>query len=149
MWGDVGSRMPVKPSHESIQDGGGETAAMEHTGHGEWSPELLDVFPGEGRTEKFPVAECLGRVMTRTEMRVYFVHWHILDTVVILEEGNFPHPRCSQCEMLVLRRSLNRRHPGTAQFNKGAEQKRRPLVETETQEITDRSFEAYGAPIKM
>ena len=30
------------------------------------------------------VEGCLGRAATRTEMRVHFLHWHVLDTVVIL-----------------------------------------------------------------
>ena len=57
-------------------------------------------------------------------MRVHFVHRHVLDTVVIMEEGNSPHPRCARCDMQVPRRALNGRHPGTAQRHKRAEQKR-------------------------
>ena len=68
-------------------------------------------------------------------MRVHFVHRHVLDTVVILEEGNFPHPRCARFDMQVPRRALNGRHPGTAQCAKGAERKRRRLAETDTREI--------------
>ena len=85
---------------------------------------------------------------TRTAMQVHFVHRHVLNTVVILEEGNFPHPRCAWCDMQVPRRALNERHPGTAQCLKGAERKRRWLVETETRENSERAFEAYGAPIE-
>ena len=85
-------------------------------------------------------------------MRVHFVHWHVLDTVVILEEGNFPHPRYARCDMLVPWQDLNGRHPGTAQCNKGAERKRRRLAEAEaeaeTQESMEWAFEAYGEPIK-
>ena len=73
---------------------------------------------------------------------------HVHDTVVILEEGNSPHPRCDCCDMQVLRRALNGRHPGTAQCLKGTERKRRRLAETETRENSERAFEAYGAPIK-
>ena len=36
-------------------------------------------------------------------MWVHFLHRHILDTMVILEEVNLPHPRCTQCDMLVPR----------------------------------------------
>ena len=50
--------------------------------------------------------------------------------------------------MLVPRRSLNGRHPGTAQCKKGAEWKRRWLAEVETQDSLERAFEAYGEPIK-
>ena len=81
-------------------------------------------------------------------MRVHFVHRHVLDTVVMLEEGNLPHPRCSRCDIQVPRRALNGRHPGTAQCAEGAERKRWRLAETETRENSERAFEAYGAPIE-
>ena len=51
---DVGGRIPVDSSDDSTWEGSGETAAMEHTGRGEWSPELPDVFPGKGRTVEMP-----------------------------------------------------------------------------------------------
>ena len=44
-------------------------------------------FPEKGGTQKCPVAGCPGRVATRTAIRVHFVHRHVLDTAVILEEG--------------------------------------------------------------
>ena len=73
---------------------------------------------------------------------------NVFDTVVILEEGNFPHPQCTRCDMLVPRQALNGRNPGTAQCQKGAERKRRRLVEAETRESTERAFKACGGPIK-
>ena len=47
-------------------------------------------------------------------MRVHFVHRHVQDTVVMLEEGNLPHPWCARCDMQVPRKALNGRHLGTA-----------------------------------
>ena len=76
-------------------------------------------FPAKGGPRKCPVEGCLGRVATRTAMRVHFVHLHVFDTVVILKEGNSPHLRCPLCNMLVPRRALNGRKPGTAQCTKG------------------------------
>ena len=40
---------------------------------------------------------CPGRAATRTEMWVQFLHQNVLETVVILEEGNLPNndPRLS------------------------------------------------------
>ena len=76
-------------------------------------------------------------------MRVHFLHRHVLDTVFILEEGNFPHTRCSRCGILFPRRDLNVRHPATAQCDRGAERKRRRLAEAETKESSERAFEAY------
>ena len=99
-------------------------------------------FPGKGGPQKCSVEGCPGRVATRTAMRVRFVHRHVLDTVVILEEGNSPHTWCAQCDMQVPRRALGGRYPGTAQCLKGSEWKRLQLVEAETRENLERAFEA-------
>ena len=80
-------------------------------------------------------------------MRVHFLHRHVLDTVVIMEEGNLPHPRCARCDVLVPRRGLNSRHPATVQCTRGAERKRRRPAEAETRESLERAFGAYGKPI--
>ena len=77
-------------------------------------------------------------------MQVQFVRLHVQDTVVMLEEGNFPHPRCARCDMQVPRKALNGSHLGTAQCAKGAERKRRRLAETETRENSERAFRSYG-----
>ena len=71
-----------------------------------------------------------------------------MDTVVILEEGNPPQPRCPQCNMLVPWHTLNGRHPATAQCARGAERKRRRLAEEEFRESMERAFEDYGAPLE-
>ena len=80
-------------------------------------------------------------------MQVHFLHRHVLDTVVIMEEGNLPHPRCARCDTLVPRRALNGRHLATAQCARGAERKRQRLAEAETRESSERAFEAYREPI--
>ena len=81
-------------------------------------------------------------------MQVHFVHRHVQDTVVILEEVNFPHPRCARCDMQVPRKALNGSHLGITQCAKGAERKRRRLAETETKENLERAFRAYGQPME-
>ena len=77
-------------------------------------------------------------------MRVHFVHHHVHDIMVMMEEGNLPLPRCPRCDLQVPRKALNGRHLGTLQCNKGAERKRRRLAETKTRENADRAFHAYG-----
>ena len=57
-----------------------------------------------------PVKGCSGRASTQKEIRVYFLHRHVRDTVVILEEGNLPHPRFPLCDIPVPCKSLNRMH---------------------------------------
>ena len=60
-----------------------------------------------------------------------------------LEEGNFPHPRCPRCDILVPWSALNRRHLATAQCAKGADRKLRRLEEEALQESSERAFQAY------
>ena len=104
-------------------------------------------FPTKGGPRRCPVEGCPGKLATRTAMRVQFVHQHVLDTVVMLEEGNFPHPRCSRCDMQVPRKALNGRNLGTAQCAKGTERKRRQLAEMETRKNSEQAFKAYGKPM--
>ena len=65
-----------------------------------------------------------------------------------MEEGNLPHPRCPQFDMLVPWRALNRRHLVTVQCAKGAEKKCRRLSEEELQESSERAFQAYREPLE-
>ena len=81
-------------------------------------------------------------------MRVHFLHRHVLDTVIILEEGNLLHPWLPRCDMLVPPSALNGRHPATAQCSRGAERKMWRLAEPELRESTERAFETYGEPLE-
>ena len=81
-------------------------------------------FP-KGGTQLCPVDGCPGRAGKRTAMRVHFWRRHVRDTVIILEEGNLPHPRCEECDILVPWRSLNGRHKDTEMCRSGAVKQRR------------------------
>ena len=61
-------------------------------------------------------------------MRVNFIHRHVKDTMVILEEGNLPHPLFPHCNMLVSWNVLNGRHLATVQCAKREERKQMRLV---------------------
>ena len=76
-------------------------------------------FLTAGGPRNCPVEGCPGLAATRKEMRVHFFHWHFRDNVVILEEGNLPHPSCPHCDMLVPWRDLNRWHLATSQCARG------------------------------
>ena len=78
---------------------------------------------------------------------MHFCNRHVRDIVIILEEGKFPHPRCSRCNILVPWRALNGRHHTTAMCKKSAERKRRRMAEAELRDDTERAFEAYGKPL--
>ena len=53
------------------------------------------------------VEGCRGKAKRRTNLRIHFMHHHVQDTIVILEEVNYPHPHCLACDMFVTRVSLN------------------------------------------
>ena len=95
----AGSRFPVDSSDESTWESGGATTPVDHPDRGQGSPGIPDVVPGKGGTADMPRGGVPGKMATRTAVQVHFVHRHVLDTVVMLEEGNFPHPRCAKCNM--------------------------------------------------
>ena len=83
-------------------------------------PQIYSMaFPTKGDPRKFLVEGCRGQEAMQTAMRVHFLHRHVRDTVIILEEGNLPHPRCPMCDIIVPWKSLNRRHITTIQCTKG------------------------------
>ena len=96
-----------------------------------------------------PVEGCSDRALTRTKMRVHFWYRHVRDTMVILEEGNFPHPRCPLCDIMVPWRALNGTHCHTVQCKRGTQRKRRRLASEDERENTARSFSTYGRPMDM
>ena len=101
-------------------------------------------FPAKDGRRRCPVEGCPGVLATQAAMRVHFVHRHVYDTMVILEEVNLPLPRCPRCDLQVSRKALNGRHLGTSQCRTGTEQKRRRLAEAEMRVTSERAFHAYG-----
>ena len=74
---------------------------------------------------------------------------HFHDTVVILEEGNLPLPRCPRCYLQVSRRALNGRHLETSQCRTGTERKQRRLAEAEMRATSEKAFHAYGTQMRL
>ena len=72
-------------------------------------------FPVREGPRPCPVEGCSGQALTRTAMRVNLWHRHVRDIVVILEEGNLPHPRCPLCDMMMPWKAMNGTHMRTAQ----------------------------------
>ena len=104
---------------------------LENLGHGERAADVPHGLLGKGVPRSCPVEGCPEKKGNRTAMQVHFLHWHVLDTVVILEEGNLPHPQFPQCKILVPWCIMNGRHPATSHCTRGEEQKRRRLLEEE------------------
>ena len=51
--------------------------------------------------QNFPVEGCRGRPSSREELRVHFLHRHIRDTMVTLEDDNLTYPLCPHFDILV------------------------------------------------
>ena len=131
---------------------------VEAGGRNQWDTPLppdgepqtyLMLFPSAVGPRECPAEEYRGRAMTRTAMIVNFLHIHVQETVIILEEGNLSHPWCPQCDILVPCKALNGWHTTTTQCAKGEESERHRLVEEEIRESAARAFQAYGRPIEM
>ena len=61
----------------------------DHTG-----PKIFRVsVPRTDRSISCQVEDCEGREMMRNNLGIHFVHRHMRDTVVIMEEGKSPHLR--------------------------------------------------------
>ena len=78
----------------------------------------------------------MGGVEIRTGLFVHFLHRHRWDTMIILEEGNLPHPQFPRCEFLVPWEALNGSHTNTTQCTKGVDHKRQSLELEEIRAIT-------------
>ena len=74
---------------------------MENPGHRGRATDISKGLPGQGSPAELPSGGMPGASSDEYGMQVHFLHRHVLDTVVILEEGNLPHPRCTRCDMMV------------------------------------------------
>ena len=96
------------------------------TGGGEGGePQTYRLEFPKGGANACPVEWCPGRARTRTAMCVYFWRRNVRDIIIILEEGNLPHPRCTNCDMFIPWRYLNGRHKSTEMCRSGVDRKQR------------------------
>ena len=141
VWGGNSGWIHVESLDDSTREG--RTTAAPLGPPDDWgAQDIQDDFP-KGEQTAVPGGGMPGVSETRAAMRVHFVHRHVHDTVVILEEGNLPLPRCPRCYLQVSRKALNGRHLGTNQCRTGAERKIWRLVAAEGGAATERTFKAY------
>ena len=65
-------------------------------------------FPKHLCRLRCPVTGCLGGASSRINLQIHFARRHVQDTIMILEEGSHPYPRCPQCDMSVPQKTLNK-----------------------------------------
>ena len=106
-------------------------------------------FPVKARPRLCSFKGCNGQVETQTAMQVHLWHWHVWDTMVILEENNLPHLRCPLCDMLVLWRMLSGMHRCIVHCKNQAEWKHWYLEAEKERAVTSGAFIYYGKPLDM
>ena len=87
--------------HVPAWEGKGKALDMDRHGYGGGEggePQTYRIEFPKGGTKACPVEGCPGRAGTRTAMQVQFCRRHVKDIMIILEEGNLPHPRCPRCK---------------------------------------------------
>ena len=85
--------------------------------------------------------------MSRSTLRVHFIHRHVRDTVVILEEGVHPVPRCPKCDILFTWRALNFNPHATEMCSRGDERRQNRQWEEEARRRNVVAFQDYGRPL--
>ena len=78
------------------------------------------------------------------DTRALLMHFHVQDTMIMVDNGNLLHPQCTHYAMLVPWVALSGRHPKTSQCANGEEQKRSSLEEEEVMASTEWDFQTYG-----
>ena len=68
-------------------------------------------------------------------------------TIVILEEGNQPYPRCPQCDIFLSQKALNGQNLSKDFFLQVTERKRYHLAEEEAREEAEALIKSYGTPL--
>ena len=92
--GGYGSRICGGSQYDSAWANRRGATELENLSHGEEPWTYRMVFTDKGGPRICLVEGCPVRAATRMAMQVQFLYQHVLDTVVIMEEGNLPHPRC-------------------------------------------------------
>jgi hypothetical protein len=99
-----------------------------------------------------PVEGCPGKATSKTNLPAHFIYCHAAhDTIVILDKGSCPHPRCHSSDMFVPRPGVYTIHVRTpaAICRNGVDCKRQRLALERTPSASESMFTAYGVPVKV
>ena len=84
--------------------------------------------------------KCQGTASSETNLWVNFAHRNPRDSIVILEEGNQPYPRCPQCDIFFPRDELNQAHSTSVMCWRRLDSNQQRLVVEDTEERMGRIF---------
>ena len=128
MRGDYGGGIPVESPDDSAWEGVRDATELKNPGRRGRAMDISNGIPGQGRPVELPSGGIPGPSGDEDGNAGALPARPVLDTVVILEEGNLLQPRCTWCDMLVPWRALNGRQPDTTQCARGAERKMQQLA---------------------
>ena len=84
-----------------------------------------------------------------TNLWIHFLHRHLQDTIVIMEEVNCTHHRFPNCDMFAPQTALKYHCPTTTLCARGEERKLRRLEEIESRKGGVIVFKEYVHPLAM
>jgi len=95
-----------------------------------------------------PVEGCPGTATTRSNLRKHFAHRHFHDSLVILEEGSRPLPKCELCGMHVPRMALAAGHHRSQLCRDGAQRVRQRNAAEDARLAREVVFSIHGEPLE-
>ena len=111
-------------------------------------PAAYRVSHPTGSRRKCPVDGCPGVSNSRDALRRHFLYRHPQDSLVILEEGSHPLPRCELCGMHVPYSALNGRHRHSRTCREGVDRRRQRNAMMEAKRAMDIQFTAKGSQLE-
>lgn len=105
-------------------------------------------FPRISTSRSCPVEGCTGKAVSHNALRRHFMFRHPEATIVILEEGTAPLPRCELCDMFVSHAALRDGHQRTDICRRGAALKRQRHAREDSRLASEVVFTARGVPLE-
>jgi hypothetical protein len=100
----------------------------------------------KGRKKVCPVEGCLAKAACGYQMRRHFVSQHTGDTVIILQEGPVPLPRCASCGMFS---TTALAHPETSECKKWTKRAEKETKQGEKAKAMQTKFYVNGQAVQQ
>ena len=96
-----------------------------------------------------PVDGCPGMATTPYNLCHHFAHRHPTDTLMILEEGSAPLPKCEHCGMHITYLSLNTSHYNSTVCRAGAAHERQRCTIQDARRAREVVFTVHGTQLEV
>ena len=119
---------------------------VDHPGH--QAQRYRVSFPKSSRKIRCPVDGCPGTATTPYNLHHHFAHRHPTDTLMILEEGSAPLPKCERCGMHVTYLSLNTSHYNSTVCRAGAAREQQRCAIQDAHHAREVVFTVHGTQLE-